>query len=46
VEGKVKLGEWKAKLKADPTQLMAAYLATAQAQGQWSGATDARRRGA
>jgi NAD(P)H-nitrite reductase large subunit len=44
VEGKVKLGEWKAKLKADPTQLMAAYLATAQAQGQWSGATDARRR--
>jgi hypothetical protein len=44
VEGKVKLGEWKAKLQADPTQLMAAYLATAQAQGQWSGATDARRR--
>ncbi|MGA8513281.1 MAG: FAD-dependent oxidoreductase, partial [Burkholderiaceae bacterium] len=45
VEGKVKLGEWKAKLKADPTQLMAAYLATAQAQGQWSGAQDARKRG-
>jgi NAD(P)H-nitrite reductase large subunit len=44
VEGKVKLGEWKARLQADPTQLMAAYLATAQAQGQWSGATDARRR--
>jgi NADPH-dependent 2,4-dienoyl-CoA reductase/sulfur reductase-like enzyme len=45
VEGKVKLGDWKAKLKADPTKLMAAYLATAQAQGQWSGAADARRRG-
>jgi NADPH-dependent 2,4-dienoyl-CoA reductase/sulfur reductase-like enzyme len=45
VEGKVKLGDWKATLKADPTQLMAAYLATAQAQGQWSGAQDTRRRG-
>ena len=45
VEGKVKLGEWKAKLQADPTQLMAAYLATAQAQGQWSGAQDVARRG-
>ncbi len=44
VEGKVKLGEWKAKLQADPTQLMAAYLATAQAQGQWSGAADVARR--
>jgi NAD(P)H-nitrite reductase large subunit len=33
VEGQVKLGaEWKDRLKADPTQLMAAYLATAQAQ--------------
>jgi NAD(P)H-nitrite reductase large subunit len=45
VEGKVKLGEWKAKLQADPTKLMAAYLATAQAQGQWSGAQDVARRG-
>ena len=45
VEGKVKLGEWKAALKADPTKLMAAYLATAQAQGQWSGAADVARRG-
>ncbi len=45
VEGKVKLGEWKARLQADPTQLMAAYLATAQAQGQWSGAADVARRG-
>ena len=26
------LGEWKERLKADPTQLMAAYLASAQAQ--------------
>ena len=44
VEGKVKLGEWKEQLKTDPTQLMAAYIATAQAQEQWSGAADARRR--
>ncbi len=44
VEGRVKLGEWKARLLADPTQLMPAYLATAQAQGQWSGAGDERRR--
>lgn len=44
VEGKVKLGEWKTQLMEDPTQLMKAYLATAQAQGHWSGATDARRR--
>ncbi len=42
VEGKVKLGEWKRKLQEDPTQLMKAYLATAQAQGQWSGAQQAR----
>jgi NADPH-dependent 2,4-dienoyl-CoA reductase/sulfur reductase-like enzyme len=42
VEGKVKLGEWKHKLQEDPTQLMKAYLATAQAQGQWSGAQQAR----
>ena len=32
VEGRVKLGEWKARLLHDPTQLMAAYLACAQAQ--------------
>ncbi len=44
VEGKVKLGEWKDKLKEDPTQLMKAYLATAQGQGQWSGPSDNRRR--
>jgi NAD(P)H-nitrite reductase large subunit len=35
VEGQVKLGgEWKQRLMHDPTQLMAAYLATAQAQEQ------------
>ena len=44
VEGRVRLGEWKDKLLADPTQLMPAYLACAQGQGQWSGAGDARRR--
>ena len=44
VEGRVKLGEWKDRLMQDPTQLMPAYLACAQAQGQWSGAADARRR--
>ena len=44
VEGRVKLGEWKDRLLHDPTQLMPAYLACAQAQGQWSGAADARRR--
>jgi NAD(P)H-nitrite reductase large subunit len=44
VEGQVKLGAWKDVLKNDPTQLMPAYLATAQAQGGWSGAQDARRR--
>lgn len=44
VEGKVKLGDWKHQLMADPTQLMKAYLATAQAQEYWSGAHDARRR--
>jgi NADPH-dependent 2,4-dienoyl-CoA reductase/sulfur reductase-like enzyme len=32
VEGQVKLGPWKDKLMADPTQLMEAYLASAQAQ--------------
>ena len=32
VEGQVRLGDWKQRLLDDPTQLMAAYLATAQAQ--------------
>ena len=32
VEGQVRLGEWKQRLIDDPTQLMPAYLATAQAQ--------------
>ena len=32
VEGQIPLGEWKQRLVDDPTQLMAAYLATAQAQ--------------
>ncbi|OYU43213.1 MAG: FAD-dependent oxidoreductase [Burkholderiales bacterium PBB4] len=44
VEGQVKLGAWKARLLDDPTQLMEAYLACAQAQEAWSGANDARRR--
>ena len=34
VEGGVKLGPWKDKLLQDPTLLMAAYLASAQAQDQ------------
>jgi NAD(P)H-nitrite reductase large subunit len=44
VEGQVKLGEWKDRLKEDPTRLMEAYLASAQAQNQWRGAVDSRRR--
>ncbi len=44
VEGQVKLGAWKETLKQDPTQLMQAYLASAQAQSAWSGAQDERRR--
>ena len=44
VEGAVRLGPWKDILKNDPTRLMQAYLASAQGQGQWSGAGDARRR--
>ena len=44
VEGQIKLGPWKDHLKRDPTQLMEAYLASAQAQSGWSGANDARRR--
>lgn len=35
VEGQVKLGEWKDKLLEDPTLLMEAYLASAQAQSQF-----------
>ncbi|GAB4399785.1 MAG: FAD-dependent oxidoreductase [Rhodoferax sp.] len=42
VEGQVHLGEWKDKLMHDPTLLMEAYLASAQAQGQWSGAGQER----
>jgi NADPH-dependent 2,4-dienoyl-CoA reductase/sulfur reductase-like enzyme len=34
VEGQVKLGDWKDRLLADPTLLMEAYLASAQAQSQ------------
>jgi NAD(P)H-nitrite reductase large subunit len=45
VEGQIKLGDWKGKLKADPTQLMAAYIATAQGQNEWSGVADVARRG-
>jgi hypothetical protein len=44
VEGQVHLGEWKDRLMHDPTRLMDAYLASAQAQGQWRGAADERRR--
>ncbi len=44
VEGQVKLGVWKDRLKQDPTLLTQAYLACAQAQGQWSGPADTRRR--
>jgi NAD(P)H-nitrite reductase large subunit len=44
VEGQVKLGAWKETLMDDPTRLMDAYLASAQGQGGWSGADDARRR--
>ena len=44
VEGQVRLGPWKDKLRQDPTRLMEAYLACAQGQGHWSGAQDARRR--
>jgi NAD(P)H-nitrite reductase large subunit len=42
VEGQVRLGAWKNTLKNDPTLLMEAYLASAQAQGQWSGAGQER----
>jgi NAD(P)H-nitrite reductase large subunit len=42
VEGQIKLGAWADTLKHDPTLLMQAYLASAQGQGSWSGANDAR----
>jgi NAD(P)H-nitrite reductase large subunit len=45
VEGQIRLGSWKEKLKKDPTQLMAAYISSAQAQNEWSGAADMSRRG-
>lgn len=44
VEGQVKLGTWKDRLMHDPTKLMDAYLASAQGQGQWAGASDECRR--
>jgi NAD(P)H-nitrite reductase large subunit len=44
VEGQIKLGDWANTLKQDPPRLMEAYLAAAQGQDEWSGATDARRR--
>ena len=31
IQGRIRLGEWKAKLAADPSKLMDAYLARAQA---------------
>jgi NAD(P)H-nitrite reductase large subunit len=43
VEGGVKLGEWKDHLLKDPTQLMSAYLACAQAQNQHAHAPARRR---
>ncbi|MEY8879348.1 MAG: NAD(P)/FAD-dependent oxidoreductase [Leptothrix sp. (in: b-proteobacteria)] len=36
VEGQIPLGAWKDKLMHDPTQLMSAYLAQAQAQSAWA----------
>ena len=44
VEGQIKLGTWKDVLMKDPTKLVQAYLASAQAQGAWAGAQDERRR--
>jgi NAD(P)H-nitrite reductase large subunit len=44
VEGQIRLGAWKDKLKQDPTRLMDAYLASAQGQSGWTGAQDERRR--
>ena len=37
VEGRVKLGDWKDKLKANPMLITEAYLASTQAQGDWQG---------
>jgi NADPH-dependent 2,4-dienoyl-CoA reductase/sulfur reductase-like enzyme len=39
VEGAVRLGEWKDVLLREPNRLMEAYLATAQAQSTWQGAS-------
>ncbi|MDB5891252.1 MAG: pyridine nucleotide-disulfide oxidoreductase family protein [Polaromonas sp.] len=44
VEGQIRLGAWKDELMKDPTQLMKAYLASAQGQGSWSGASGSQRR--
>jgi hypothetical protein len=44
VEGQVRLGPWKEYLQQDPTRLMQAYLASAQARDHWQGAGDERRR--
>ncbi|GIX25599.1 MAG: NADH oxidase [Caldimonas sp.] len=38
VEGRVRLGAWKDRLLREPTRLMEAYLACAQAQHQWQAA--------
>ena len=43
VEGKVRLGEWRARLIADPTCLAEAYIAQGQAQEHWA-QTQARAR--
>jgi hypothetical protein len=37
VEGGIRLGDWKDRLLKDPTRLMEAYLACAQAQEQFQG---------
>ena len=37
IEGRVRLGEWKDRLRRDPTRLTEAYLARAQAQHAWLG---------
>jgi NAD(P)H-nitrite reductase large subunit len=36
VEGRVRLGEWRDKLIADPTKLAEAYIAQGQSQAQWA----------
>ena len=40
----VEIRSWKDELLKDPTQLVPAYLASAQAQGLWNGPGDERRR--